>query len=126
MCLIGGCETDQKRNIVRLNRCILRGAIAPQCPAPLTAVQDDKSPFGVRLDAYGPHQPAAGRGPVTRMLVYMQRIQTAGAMIAGRVAERFDFETAMLTDEAVVVFPEMFGFQHGPILLSYFRRSTAY
>ena len=81
-------ERDDQIEIVGLYLCLVRRATSRGCAAFFTAVNDDVTALGVRLGTDGTQGPAALVCSVSRVYVYVQRIEAKGAMVARGVAER--------------------------------------
>ena len=71
-------------------------------------MQNDISFFRIHFDLDWPHDAAAGIGPVTGVDIHMQGTQAPWTMIAGTVAERLYFESAIFADKGIIIFLESF------------------
>ena len=100
------------------------GAVAVKLSALGASVNDDESLFGIGLCADRLHLPLAFAGAVSGIDVYVERPEAKGAVIAGGVAQRFHFFSAVCADKAVVIFCESF-LLHNVIFLLFWNAECA-
>jgi hypothetical protein len=67
-------------------------------------MKNNVSLFRICNDFNGVHNAAAFASSVAGVYVYVERAKALGAVVAGGVAERLHFKTAVGTDKAVIVF----------------------
>ena len=74
-------QADQQGEIVRLNRCLVGGAVALDFAALRASVDDDIPPPRVRLNPDRLHLPAAFVRTVARIDIHVERPQAERAVI---------------------------------------------
>ena len=105
-------QLDEKIDVVGLDLGFVCGAVAADLAAFVAFVNDDVSFFGIGFHADGAQDPTTGICAVSGVDIHMKRTKAFGAMVAGAIAERLYFKSAVFADEGIVVFGESFLF-HG-------------
>lgn len=84
--------------------------ITAESTASAAFVRDDKALLGIRLRENGIHNTAAVRCAVAGIYIEMETAEAKRAMVARGIAERRNLASAVLANEAAVVFCESFLF----------------
>ena len=110
-------KSDEQIEVIGLDLCLVRRFVSDDLPASVTAVRDDKAALRVGVASKRAKKPAAGVGAVAREQVNVQRAETERAMVARAVSERKHGLSAVLADEAVIVFLKSLGFHNKSFLI---------
>ena len=101
--VLRGHHGDQRVDVVAF-RGIVRDPVGPGQAAGDAPVDNCKALAAALLNAFGPHEPVAGRRPISGLDVDMLRPQACRAMVAiAAIAQRRNLRSAVLAGEALVL-----------------------